>query len=526
MALSDEARALRNSRPLVLNLPPPELEVEVLARIVGDGLLLGTARAERGSKLNEDCFDAICVIMANVFRQRFSDPKRYVAVSMASGTYRGGISYNAWKRTVDYLVAHGWIEFKKGFYDRASGRRFRSRIRGTEHLIEVGLQVGIQPNLLRPYPVHALVELRDTKENGGEILPWPSDPVDRQALAVMESNLKRINMALAEVFIALHVPDLVISQISAALQRTQPERSWVDFYNRFLCRIFNDGNTKLGGRFFGGWWQQIPREYRKFIHLAAPGEEPLWTVEVDFRGVQPAILYARIGQIPPQDCYAIHPYIRPIGAARDCLKAALMCLLNSSSEIEAEQALRNEVRKSFYTSWYRRHPESECPKMTIRQMLPEGLPDVPEMLDTLSRVHAPIARYFYQGVGKELMFTESAIAERIMISLLDRGIVVLPIHDSFLVRKGAQGSLRDAMNEAFEFVTGASCGLKEDVTELDDYRNREDQWRDDVTVEEMANIIRDEDRSTGLYWEVRSDWEQMQNSGREAIAEARRADRR
>jgi hypothetical protein len=33
----------------------------------------------------------------------------------------------------------------------------------------------------------------------------------------------------------------------------------------FICRIFNDGSFDRGGRYFGGWWQIIPKEFRRDI---------------------------------------------------------------------------------------------------------------------------------------------------------------------------------------------------------------------------------------------------------------------
>lgn len=69
---------------------------------------------------------------------------------------------------------------------------------------------------------------------------------------------------------------------------------------RDLYRVFNDGTFDHGGRFYGGWWQNIPSEYRRFLTL-----DSIPTVELDFANMQLAMLYAKIGLNLEGDAYAI-----------------------------------------------------------------------------------------------------------------------------------------------------------------------------------------------------------------------------
>ena len=69
-------------------------------------------------------------------------------------------------------------------------------------------------------------------------------------------------------------------------------------------------------------------------------------------------------------------------------------------------------------------------------------------VDHIIRVHEPIKEYFFTGYGKELQRADSDIAEKVLVKLLNKGIVCLPVHDSFVVRNQDIAPLIKAMNEA------------------------------------------------------------------------------
>ncbi len=58
------------------------------------------------------------------------------------------------------------------------------------------------------------------------------------------------------------------------------------------------------------------------------------------------------------------------------------------------------------------------------------------------------------------MYTESLIAEDVMLSFLKQGVIVLPIHDSFIVRSGYQSSLEAQMKISFKKIVNATTNLK------------------------------------------------------------------
>jgi hypothetical protein len=189
-----------------------------------------------------------------------------------------------------------------------------------------------------------------------------------------------------------------------------------------VVRIFNR-TFKRGGRFYalGGGWQSMSKEARKQITIG--GEA---VVEIDFKTLHPAILYAQAGAALPEDSYAIAGWPRPL------VKRALLILINSANEAQARLCIAHR-------------PEME-------PLAPPGsqaaISAAAKLMAEIKRRHHPIARAFHSDKGAELMAIDSAIAETVMHIMLMAGVVVLPVHDSFLVQKSQADRLEEAMMKA------------------------------------------------------------------------------
>ncbi|MCP4491502.1 MAG: hypothetical protein GY820_29950, partial [Gammaproteobacteria bacterium] len=59
--------------------------------------------------------------------------------------------------------------------------------------------------------------------------------------------------------------------------------------------------------------------------------------------------------------------------------------------------------------------------------------------------HAKIRNAFHSDKGAELMRLDSDLAETVMLAMQMAGIVVLPIHDSFLVQESKAPQLEETM---------------------------------------------------------------------------------
>lgn len=185
-----------------------------------------------------------------------------------------------------------------------------------------------------------------------------------------------------------------------------------------LARVFNQSLGR-GGRFYamGASWQNMKAEARKAITIDG---EP--AVELDFKTLHPAVLYAEAGAPLPADCYALD------GWPRDKVKKALLVLINARSEPAARKWLACNVMDD---------PGSQ-----------DALRAADGLIQALKRRHAPIASAFHSDAGARLMAIDAGISEAVMLDMLAQGVVVLPVHDSFLVPASKRDRLEAAMLEA------------------------------------------------------------------------------
>ena len=186
-----------------------------------------------------------------------------------------------------------------------------------------------------------------------------------------------------------------------------------------MARIYNQSFGR-GGRFYaqGSSWQNMKAEARKQIEIAG---EPV--AELDFSTLHPSILYAEVGAIPPADCYAIK------GWDRKLVKVAMLTLINAPTIHSARHSIAHNERME--------HPGSQ-----------DALHTADMLIEDIKQLHLPIAASFHSDAGARLMNIDASIAEMVMTTMIGQGIVVLPVHDSFLVAQSKAAQLEAAMMQA------------------------------------------------------------------------------
>ena len=315
--------------------------------------------------------DSVQLLVLNILRLRYSDPKRLLAFPRGKAAYdKKPISHSHAMRTFKGLIALKLVSEKApGFQNRDTGKSFVTRLEATNELFTLCEQAGVKPRMVRVKERRRLVELRGKKSSKSGIsavVPWPRKAKSEQT--AMDANLRVINSALENSMVLLHVADDTLDQIQDQLERKKEEHRWIDFFNKSLYRVFHDRNTHLGGRFHGGWWQGIPRAFRKHIHMCHPGGHPSYTFELDYSAIQPRILYAeekfdylvptsRYGAAgrDPYSIYGFEPEKNKV--ARGIVKTLFLQMLNASSRESALSAAQNEIRVNFDLKWRMEHPE-------------------------------------------------------------------------------------------------------------------------------------------------------------------------
>jgi len=86
-----------------------------------------------------------------------------------------------------------------------------------------------------------------------------------------------------------------------------------------------------------------------------------------------------------------------------------------------------------------------------------------ELRQHILDAHKPIQDLFFTGIGNKLQFKDSCVAESVMLQFAEQNQVALPIHDSFMMRKGFAGDLEEAMRRAFYDEFQADIPIKREV---------------------------------------------------------------
>lgn len=386
-------------------------------------------------------------ILADLFITYKADSRRYLVFSRDSGWFSTDTRYkpkrfarDPFEIVVNFLESNSYIEATKGFYDRNTGNSRSSRMIATAKLIKRFDDHKLTVANFYQLSNKESIILKAPKDDQGnkELIDYK----DTAATVLMRDNLKLINENIGKHWIDLKITDEQFSDLQKKLyiRATSDNKEYrrktpVNFTRVNQVRIFNNGdvdNPKFtqGGRFYGGWWLSIPSEYRSRIRI-----NDSKTIEVDYSAIHFYMLYAEKGlPIPDGDPYTFD------GIDRKKAKLALNTALNASSKSKALSAIKAN-------QW----PDKSIEEVTL-------------ILDKLLLKHKAISEYFYTGKGLELQFNDSQVAELVMLNMWNKhGVIVLPVHDSFIVAAASQDDLKTEMLVAFDEVTGYRAKLKATV---------------------------------------------------------------
>jgi hypothetical protein len=210
---------------------------------------------------------------------------------------------------------------------------------------------------------------------------------------------------------------------------------------RAYRRVFRNDLT-LGGRWYGPWWQNIPKSARANILI---GGQP--TVEVDFSACQFRLAYGALGLPDPLlgevdnrekrfDLYAVG------GVDRNVTKLAVLIMLNARDRAGAEKALANEI-----------HEKRGLPKQA-------AIAEARWVVHVVCEHFAAAERAWFSDLGLQLQRIDGDICADIQRSFRDRHIMVLSVHDSFIVALQHEEELRAVMKSALSEGMTAARKLK------------------------------------------------------------------
>ena len=350
---------------------------------------------------------------------------------------------------------------KKGNYDPIAKRGEMTRYRPREELLEMLNEISEHPAMhIIPNLEEETIILRDEIDGKRVSIDYKEDAFTEKA----RNNLRTINQCFIKHWVDLRILDKDVLALQERLF-DDTEKQPIDLTKRTLVRIFTNNSFEEGGRFYRGWWQNVPSEYRPYITIDSKA-----TLEHDYSQLNPNMIYSAYNkELGSEDAYS-----RVAGDDhRDVVKQAFNAMFQASTTLD-------------------RKPDGiELDEIGMSWR---------ELKEAILDAHKPIKDYFFRGLGNRLQFEDSCIAESVMLQFAKMDAPALPIHDSFIMHHGfgTYGELEEAMRRAFYERFNKDIGVSKDLVvqhksnipidkdgfvslEIDDILNAENeysQWRD------------------------------------------------
>lgn len=182
-----------------------------------------------------------------------------------------------------------------------------------------------------------------------------------------------------------------------------------------LTRIFSQGRYDKGGRYFSAF-QQWTAKQRSDLKIDGKS-----VMELDYKSLHPSLLYHKVGLPCPSDPYSL------VGYDRSQVKKAFSILVN-------------------------RHNPDDCWESFCFYLHMKKKPAM-DLEASLRRLHRPIEQYFGSGIGLELQYFDSLLCEAVIDKMMENtGAIVVPVHDSFIVKDDCLEAISDALDYAENLV--------------------------------------------------------------------------
>ena len=240
--------------------------------------------------------------------------------------------------------------------------------------------------------------------------------------------LETINECLRRHCFSLNLSNDNLRQITATGNDDELDNQSTDinFYQTQITRIYSRGQTNQGGRFYRGWWQHVPSDVRR--HILIDGKK---TVEIDYSGMSMRLLYASEGV--------------KLDLNRDVYDLGFDDWMGQTDP-------RRSIIKTYVNAAF--NDENERHKVSPNDLTLLGVSNQQELKDKLYAAHdrVNLRDRITSGWGLTSQYLDSEIALQLMYQFAIHDDPLLPVHDSFITKKGNEFYLQQVMLDTFEKV--------------------------------------------------------------------------
>lgn len=206
------------------------------------------------------------------------------------------------QRVVAALRDLGWVDYRRGLKNK-DGINVLTSIRASGKLLDQFQKSGYLWRELSPINDDVIV-LKGYDDVTKTKYTCPFE--DTKQITLWRKNLQAYNKFIAKQAVCLSLDnahlDYLIGRMAHrdfkldfGFKSNQKKVRVFNFLHVQLRRIFARGSFEMGGRFYGGWWQFIPSDYRGYITING---QP--TVEVDYSELHPRLMYLQANLAMPE----------------------------------------------------------------------------------------------------------------------------------------------------------------------------------------------------------------------------------
>ena len=249
----------------------------------------------------------------------------------------------------------------------------------------------------------------------------------RNGLSPIHTNLSKCHMRIVWDYLAAN-PEKATELPGFIMLMEQARTSNLNS----LRRVFNNTCFENGGRHYGCPIQGLPKEVRRTVTINGKR-----TVELDFESLHITMLYHQLGLDIPWTPY-LHDESDPL---RKVAKRVFNTALNASS---SDAAIKSVMRVLAF--------KKKALKKVLQQSNYKGKSlyySVKNVLDALIQYHPQIASKINTKQGIWLQRLDSDIASEVLSHFTQKGVLVIPIHDSFIIAEEHKEELLSIMQKEY-----------------------------------------------------------------------------
>ena len=370
------------------------------------------------------------VLLLNVFANYHTATDAWTSFPKTRNYYNTNSRYNSNKvskkiiEIMEQLVSKKLLIFNGGFNSQNSYQKsYTSRIKATKKLADIFFKHKMDNQKL---DISSDVECIIVKKKQGknniqiEYEDTPSYIIKRSLCSSYNNLLRRSHIDCVD------IPDtgIFIGNSKYPIHVSQN--------NKWVKRVFikdDETTIPLYGRWHGGFWQQMNGEWRNRIKING-----LETTEIDYSGMGINILYDLAEkEIDDVDPYNLKGYYDnpkyTVEELRPLLKQVLMIMTNSKSSVQALKAIQIDVNDA----------DNNYPRDI----------DLKVLMNAFKKRHDPIKDFFFSNIGNVQYYFDSFITTKIIDHFTLKNIVILTIHDSYVIDLNNADELQEVMEDSY-----------------------------------------------------------------------------